>query len=140
MYLFILCTYSCVGPKFLPPITVHLCEIYLKEHAESIVSRQFTRNGTKTCFNVCCQYRSRMMMEGPVDIKLTETYCGLNGDSQDDEQDSCDPDLSTTCTCAYRVECNYRTKILLYHFEANCDGYLRVTASTENTEVKQKIT
>lgn len=108
---------------------VYLCEMHMKQHAETIVDRRFTRNGTKTCMDVCCQYRCRMQKDESVDIKLTESYCGYGGDGADDEAGASVLNLSTTCTCVYRVECNMRTKILLFHFEANCAGYLLVTSS-----------
>lgn len=98
----------------------------IKINAETIVDRQFTREGSDMCFDVCCQYRSRMIKAGPVEIKLTDAYCGYN-EGSNDNQTVLDSDMQTTCTCTYRLECNVRNKILTYTFKADSSGYVQIT-------------
>lgn len=105
-------------------VSINICELELLILSTEVDKVDFTERGKKTCMDVCHQYRINMRIDGSVEIGLTETYCDYTGVTS--FKDDPEPDLNSVCTCAYKVGCNQRTKMITYLFESNSAGYLKV--------------
>lgn len=119
-------TWILTGPRFRSPVTINLCSTKLIVFADVVVNVRFTSKGRKICYNVCNQYKAIIAVHGPVDVDFMRGYCDFTGVTDNLNINS---DLSSTCTCGYKIRCNHRTKMLTYSFRPNSEGYLRVSVA-----------
>lgn len=107
-----------------------LCAVNLLLYADAVSDVKFIAKGTKLCADVCGQYQRNIVTDGTVDVDLMRGYCDYTGSVCRMGDDECHlPSLSTTCTCAYKVRCNHRTNMIMYEFEANEMGFLKVSVA-----------
>jgi hypothetical protein len=93
--------------------------------ADTMSEVRFTKRGEKVCVNVCKQYKTNMITDGPVDVTLLQGFCDYSNNEELAER----IDLTTTCTCVYRVRCDNKSSMITYSFQANCRGFLKVSVS-----------
>jgi hypothetical protein len=113
---------------------LNMCEIHLLVQADTLSGLKFTNRGSKTCTDVCVQYSKSMRLEGPVTVTLMQGFCNYSSNSTK----LTESDLETTCTCAYQVRCDRQTTVILYTFQTNCNGYVKVLYT--DTNKPQRIT
>uniref|UniRef100_A0A2S2Q696 Uncharacterized protein n=1 Tax=Sipha flava TaxID=143950 RepID=A0A2S2Q696_9HEMI len=116
------------GPLFPTSKSINVCEILITLQADIASSIQFSERGRKMCSEACEQYQKKVITNGSVDVSLLQGYCDYSNDGDKIEQ----TDLKTTCICAYRVGCNNKSSMLLYTFQANDKGHLKVSMSEPN--------
>ncbi|XP_025417150.1 uncharacterized protein LOC112688260 [Sipha flava] len=117
-----------LGPMFPTKKAINTCEMHVSLVADSISDIRFTKRGENMCVELCSQYRTNMITDGPVDVTLLQGYCNYSNSVDSIEN----LDLATTCTCAYRVRCNNKSSMIMYSFQANCKGFIKVSVSEPN--------
>jgi hypothetical protein len=108
--------------------SINICEILITLQANVASNIRFSERGRKVCSEVCNQYQKNMVTNGPVDVILLQGYCDYSNKGNTIEQ----IDLATSCTCVFRITCNNKTSMVLYTFQSNSDGYLKVSMAEPN--------
>lgn len=114
------------GNRFRSSVTTNLCASELLMAADQVTKVRFTYKGAKLCDDVCAQYMQTMRTEGEVEVDLMRSYCDFTGSTY---ATAGEYDLSSTCTCGYKVRCNQRTKMVAYAFRPNPRGFLKVSVT-----------
>jgi len=110
-------------------LTQCLCQVELVVHADVVSDVIFPNDGKQLCHEVCEVYQKTIILDGPSEVSMMSGFCDYTGTvdfANETEQDDNDG-LNTECTCMYKVRRNQKTSIIVYTFEPNFDGYLKVT-------------
>jgi len=125
---------SLIGPKFPYTKVINLCNVNLYVTADIVSQVIFLDKGSKLCVQVCLQYQKTIQFDGAADISFMKGYCDYIGatDFSSVSESSNKYNLNTTCTCAYKIRCNHRTNVIMYTFQTNCHGFLKVSFTEPN--------
>lgn len=120
------------GMKFPGTLIQHLCKANLYMFADKITDVNFPNDSVKLCRAVCVEFLDTMELGEGVKVSCVTSNCDYVGDviieeyPADSTHPAKCPDLSTACSCMYKVLCNYRTRPVMYTFTPNRHGFVKV--------------
>lgn len=102
-----------------------MCEMKIIGHATTVKNIKFTYNGFNVCKKICKKCRINIKLQNIwkniKSVELTDSYCDLIDKTNDTVTN-----LATECVCVFRVQSYSWQSVVVYKFQANPQGLVKV--------------